>query len=55
MRQHRYLYKIFKMSIMRMAIISHQKWSGKWSKGQGKVSKKSANFEMDIEWQPRIV
>ena len=31
-----------------MAIIDLQKGSAKWSK----VSEKSGNFEMDIEWQP---
>ena len=35
-----------------MAKIGLPKGSGKTVESQGKVSEKSGNFEMDIEWQP---
>ena len=35
-----------------MAKIGLPKGSGKRVESQGKVSEKSGNFEMDIEWQP---
>ena len=35
-----------------MAKIGLPKGSGKRFESQGKVSEKSGNFEMDIEWQP---
>ena len=37
---------------MKMAIIGLPKGSGKIVESQGKVSEKSGNFEVDIEWQP---
>ena len=37
-----------------MAKIGLPKGSGKRVESQGKVSEKSGNFEMDIEWQPCI-
>ena len=42
--------RFFNCRWMRIAIIGLQKGSGKWLKQ--KVSEKSGNFEMDIEWQP---
>ena len=42
------MYKIFELSMDEMAKICLPKGSGK----ESKVSEKSGNFEMDIEWQP---
>ena len=50
----KYLYKILKLSIdvilsCKLLLLAFKKGL---EKGQGKVSEKSGNFDMDNEWQP---
>ena len=47
-----YLYKILKLSIDVILSCKPSKSVWKMVEGQGKVSEKSGNFDMDNEWQP---
>ena len=47
-----YLYKIIKLSMGENGYYRPLKRVWKTVESQEKVSEKSGNFEMDIEWQP---
>ena len=48
----KYLYKILKLLITENGKYQPSKRVWKKVESQGKVSEKSGNFNMDIEWQP---